>query len=193
MADSDRCGHCGETGVNSYWLIDHLEHCPVRWHHQGHHHHHHHWHDTRTVTVTVEWQGEVNAYCVPLTDTSRKVHIHMADLVVRDSDPDATVSVTLLDAQGNPTTPDTIPEWAEDSNGTVLTLTPAADGLSATLSWKAPGTSNVTFSVTDNDGTKVVGTGSVQVDPGEAVKVQLNFTPGQAPTPAPQPSPAPTP
>ena len=120
----------------------------------------------------------------------------MADLSVRDSDPSATAAVALTDASGAATTPDQTPTWAEDSNGTVITLAPAADGLSATLSWVAPGTANLTFSVTDNDGTSVIATGSVEVTPGEAKTAEMTFTAGSAPASAgarPNAPPAPTP
>jgi hypothetical protein len=181
-----RCTACGETGPNSYWLIDHWElRCQARWGQRPvrpapnpfEHHHHPH---TKYIYFAV-------GFHVP--HHRKEVHLRMADLIVKDSDAPATAAVVLTDAQGNPTTPDQTPTWAEDSNGTVLTLTPSGDGLSCLLTWVAPGTANVTFSVTDNDGTKIVATGSVQVDPGEAVKATISFTPG----PIPQPTPTPTP
>jgi hypothetical protein len=117
----------------------------------------------------------------------------MADLTVRDSDPAATASVALKDASGAVTTPDATPTWAEDSNGTIVTVAPAADGLSATISFVSVGTANITFSVTDNDGTSVVATGSVEVQPGEAKQAEMTFTAGTAAPPAPAPAPAPAP
>jgi len=181
------CGYCHEAGPNSYWLIDHLEHCPVRW---GHHHHerrHHHRHHRDTKSI-------IFSYAVSLPRHRKQVYLRMADLVLKDSDPPFSATVELVDAMGNPTVPDIPvgepggPLWAEDSNGTVIILETSADGMTVTGTPVAPGTANLTFSVTDSDGTSIVATGSVEVDPGEAVKATISFTPGVAPV-NPQPTP----
>jgi hypothetical protein len=129
-----------------------------------------------------------SGFTVQITN-QRKVQVPMADLVVHDSDPPATAAVALTDASGNPTTPDQTPVWTESSDGAILTLAPAADGMSATLTWVAEGTANVNFSVTDDDGTQILATGSVQVGGGEATTATLTFTAGSAPAPAPAPDP----
>jgi hypothetical protein len=103
-----------------------------------------------------------------------------------DSDPPSTGTLSFEDAAGFATTstPDAPPVWAEDSNGTVITLAASADGLSATATPVAPGTANVTVSLSVA-GAPVVGTGSVTVTAGATTQVALSWAPGVAAAPAP--------
>lgn len=103
----------------------------------------------------------------------------MGDIILKDSDPAAHVAVEFFDAKGVPTTPDDVPQWAT-SDATVATVTPAADGLTAMVAPGVASATPATISVTstDKDGTKIVGSGHVTVEPGEAATANLTFTPG---------------
>lgn len=113
----------------------------------------------------------------------------MATFIMKDSDPACTATVNLTDAMGQPTTPDFPPGspggplWAEDSNGTVTALTVSDDGMTGTFKPVATGTANYTWTATDEDGTQLIGLGSIQVNPGEARQVNITVTAGGA-TPA---------
>ena len=94
-------------------------------------------------------------------------------------DPDGTLTVTPLDKAGNPTIFDSPPAWSESSEGKVITLTPAADGVTATLAFVGVGTSTVTIKATDTNGSifdaePVV----VNVAATEAVSATVTYAPG---------------
>jgi hypothetical protein len=83
-------------------------------------------------------------------------------------------TVLFVDAYNNAVTvtPDAIPTWVSDTT-TVLTVTAAADGLSATLVTVGPvGTANVTFSCTVG-GVALSATLAVTVVAGAVVSVSI--------------------
>lgn len=96
-----------------------------------------------------------------------------------------TVTVEFRDKKGNKAKVDGMPEWATD-NSEVLTLTPAADGLSCVVAAAGPlSTANITLTADADLGTgvkPVIGTLEVTITAGEAATVVL--TPG---TPSDQP------
>lgn len=88
-----------------------------------------------------------------------------------------TATISPVDAKGNPASVDGVPVWAAP-DATIVTVTPAADGMSAEISSTGP-IGSVQVSVTaDADlgtGTKpLVGTLQVDVVGGEAVALQVN-------------------
>jgi hypothetical protein len=102
-------------------------------------------------------------------------------LVLTDTQ-QAGLAVSFLDKKGQPTQPDDVPAWTS-SDPTQVAVTPAADGLSAVAAAVAEG-DGVQLSVTstDKDGTKIVGTLTVNVVAGEAVSATVT-----ADTPTEQP------
>jgi len=95
------------------------------------------------------------------------------------SDQKVTATVAWLDAKGNPAKVDGIPVWAE-SGGGVVTLAPAADGMSCEIAADQIGTAQVscTGDADLGEGTRsVVVTGDVQVVAGEAVSGSMTFGP----------------
>lgn len=126
-------------------------------------------------------------FSIPTTQNKE----HGAMTTVKDSDPPFTATLVLDDAKGVVTTADSPPVWVADDAGAVLTLAVAADGMSAVGTPVAPGTSNITITITDADGTVVPPVlGQVVVVGGEAASGVLTITPGTAPaadptTPAP--------
>jgi hypothetical protein len=79
----------------------------------------------------------------------------------------STVTVGLVDADDNPTTPDATPSWT-DSAG-LLTLSPNADNVSCDVTPIGPlGDGTLTYEVVDNDGTTVTVVDTYTVGPGEA-------------------------
>ena len=55
------------------------------------------------------------------------------------------VVLAITDSQGRPASVDGVPVWAS-SDATVLTVSPAADGMSAVVDTVAPGTARITVS-----------------------------------------------
>jgi hypothetical protein len=94
----------------------------------------------------------------------------------------AHLAVQFLDKKGKATKPDDVPVWAS-SDPTKVSVTPAADGLSADIVALDTGDAvQVSVTSTDKDGTQVVGVLTVNVVGGEAVSAGI--TPG---TPTEQP------
>lgn len=74
----------------------------------------------------------------------------MATLVLTDEQK-VSLSISFLDAEGNPTTVTEVPVWTV-SDPALLAVTPSADGLSAEVTTVGPlGTGQVTVSVTGSD------------------------------------------
>src|SRR4051812_47455218 len=67
----------------------------------------------------------------------------MADVTTDQNFPSVTLSIT--DSHGQPAAVDGAPVWAS-SDETVLTVTPAADGMSAAVDTVAPGAARVSVS-----------------------------------------------
>jgi len=176
-----KCPFCGTEVENSYQLIDHEESCAARWAHRkppapvpaptapptGRPH-------NGFSTLTFAW-GKTTV--IPLISAERKVFVQMADLSFKDSDSPELATLTLTDALGDVTTPDIPPTWVGDDAGAVIGLAVSSDGLSATASPVAVGTSNVTITVTDNDGTVVTGVSVVTVTAGEAAALTVAWAP----------------
>jgi hypothetical protein len=88
-----------------------------------------------------------------------------------------SLSIQPVDQYGNPARIDGVPAW-NNSDATIGTLTPAADGLSAVFETLGPvGTVQVSCSA-DADlgaGTRSIsGTLDIQVEPSEAVSLSIN-------------------
>jgi hypothetical protein len=100
------------------------------------------------------------------------------------------VAVTFQDAGGQPASVQGTPVWTSD-NEAVLTVAPAADGLSAVVSAVGPvGTAQVSVSADADLGdgtTTITGVLDVEVIAGDATLIVLNPGPARdkAPTPAP--------
>jgi hypothetical protein len=91
----------------------------------------------------------------------------MADITTDQFFPD--VALTITDSKGRPAAVDGVPVWAS-SDDTVLSVTPAADGMSAVINSVAPGTARATVSA-DAD----LGAGVVQIT---GVTEDVNVTNG---------------
>jgi hypothetical protein len=88
----------------------------------------------------------------------------------------ATATITPVDAKGNPAAVDGVPEWAS-SDETILTVTPAADGLSAVVAAVGPlGSAKVSVSGDADlgpDKKPIFGTLDVSVTQGQAVGFKI--------------------
>ena len=108
----------------------------------------------------------------------------MAETLKLQDDQKVSFSISIVDAKGNPAQVDGVPAWAS-SNEAILTVAPAADGMSAVATAVGPvGPSqiSVTADADLGSGTKqIVGTQDVDVVAGEAVSVGIT-----AGTPEPQ-------
>lgn len=118
----------------------------------------------------------------------------MAKLVLTDIQ-EATLSVAFVDAAGNPAVVDGAPAWAV-SDAALLSITPAADGMSAVVSANGPlGTGQVSVSADADMGagvTTIAGTLDIEVLASAAVSIAISAgTPtDKAPAPGPVISPA---
>jgi hypothetical protein len=106
----------------------------------------------------------------------------MGEITVQDDETTLRATIQLLDAEGNPATPDDTPQW-EVGDSSVLTVTPSDDGMSASFEVGAPGASSVTVTTTETHGgegdpTPVVLTGLVTVIAGDTVSGSVEFTTG---------------
>jgi hypothetical protein len=78
-----------------------------------------------------------------------------ASLTVRGIDAPLRATVEFRDVADQVVGPDTVPVWTEDSNGQVISLEVAPDGLSAMLTPLGVGESNLTVTTVDDDGSIV--------------------------------------
>lgn len=138
--------------------------------------------------ITFKIAGEINVYPPEtgaatsggvITFTTEK-ETHMGEIVVNADETTLSAVITLTDAEGNPTTPDDVPTW-EVGDDTVLTVTPAEDGMSATFEVGAPGVSSVTVTTNETHGgegdpTPVVLSGLVTAVAGDTVAGSVDFS-----------------
>lgn len=75
------------------------------------------------------------------------------DVTTDQNFPNVTLSIT--DSQGRPAAVDGVPVWAS-SDSTVLSVTPAADGMSAVVDTVAAGTARITVSADADLGSGVM-------------------------------------
>ena len=106
----------------------------------------------------------------------------MGEITVDATETTLKATVQFTDAEGNPTTPDSEPLW-EVGDESVLTVTPAPDGLSATFEVGAPGVSSVSVTTTETgDGSgepvDILLTGLVTVVAGDTVTGSIDFQVG---------------
>lgn len=106
----------------------------------------------------------------------------MADLTVKDTEPDPTATAQFLDADGNPTSPDDTPQWAS-SDTSVANVTANPDGLSAAVvkTGKTGATLITCTSTRSSDGTQVVLSATLTVAPSEETSGELTLSAGSAP------------
>jgi hypothetical protein len=129
---------------------------------------------------------EIDAYDLHVTLTYTDSGEAVMDTIVLRDDNKAGVNLTLAltDAAGAPATVPHAPTWAVD-NSFVVTVTPAADGMTAQV---APGTAlgsaTLTVTATNADGTTAICTQAISSISSDAVKAALRLTPVAAATPA---------
>ena len=89
-------------------------------------------------------------------------------------------TVSFVDKNGRPANVDGVPEWASTNPGT-FTVTPAADGLSATVECVAIGTSQVSCvadaDLDEGETRELTVLGDVEGIPSEAVGGVMSFGP----------------
>lgn len=98
----------------------------------------------------------------------------MGMISVQDNAADLHATVVFLDAEGNETTADDVPQWSSD-NEDAATVTASDDGMSATVTVGAPGAAVISVDTTNEDGSTVHSQGTVTVLPGDAVSGDVQF------------------
>lgn len=103
----------------------------------------------------------------------------MGEITVTDDETTLRSTLTLLDAEGFPTTPDGTPTYSS-SDERVCTVTAADDGMTATYGIGGPGDATVTVTGlgTDKDGNEILGKGTVHVTPAGVAIVSVDFATG---------------
>lgn len=103
----------------------------------------------------------------------------MGEITVPDDETTLRSTITALDAEGHPTTFDTVPTY-ESSDESVATVTASEDGLTATYEIGAPGDAIITVhtGITDPDDNEVVGKGTIHVTPGGVAVLSVDFETG---------------
>jgi hypothetical protein len=137
------------------------------------------------MTFDVNISGSIEIY-PPGGDTPRGVIIfttqretQMGEIVVSADEQFLSAHVVFKDSEGNPTTPDTTPQWAV-ADDTVATVEPSEDGLYAKFQLGAQGVTSVSVTTTEmhQDGqfTDVILTGLITVVAGDVVTGSIDFT-----------------
>lgn len=104
----------------------------------------------------------------------------MGQITVPDNNEPLNATVTFVDAEGSPTTPDDTPAWSSsDENVAVVSASP--DGLSASVSIGSPGATVISVTSTNTDGSSATATGTITVEPGDAVLGSVEFAQPEAP------------
>lgn len=88
----------------------------------------------------------------------------MGMISVETGSADLTATVTFLDADGNPATPDDVPQWSSDNDATA-TVTASADGLGGTVVIGGSGAAIISVDTTNTDGSTVHSQGTITVLP----------------------------
>lgn len=112
----------------------------------------------------------------PIFHTEGEVQMGM--ISVQDDASPLHASVTFLDAEGNPATPDDVPSWTSD-NEDAATVEAAEDGLSATVTIGAPGAAIISVDTTNTDGSTVHSQGTITVLSGDVVSGDVQFDSGE--------------
>jgi hypothetical protein len=108
----------------------------------------------------------------------------LADLTLKDTDPDPNGSVGFVDADNNATSAADVPVWVS-SDPTIATVSASADGLSATIAKTGTlGATVIGVDAHNNDGTDIHSQATLTVVASEAVSGDVTLTPGAAPAPA---------
>jgi hypothetical protein len=84
-------------------------------------------------------------------------------------------TVVFLDAEGNETTPDDVPQWSSDNDASV-SVEASEDGLSGTCTpTGVAGAAVISVDTTNTDGSTVHSQGTITVLPGDAVSGDVQF------------------
>lgn len=113
----------------------------------------------------------------PVTGTfifKSKKELIMGQITVPDNSEPLNATVAFVDEEGNPTTADDVPQWSS-SDETVATVEPSEDGLSASIPIGAPGATVIMVETTNDDGSTAAATGTITVEPGDAVFGSVEF------------------
>ena len=122
-------------------------------------------------------------WLVPVTPDGR--------VTLRQSSSPAPATVEFRDEANTLVSPDELPTRAEDSNGRVISLDVAADGLSATIVPDGVGATQLTVTTLNDDGSTAQAKNAVSVVAGEPTHGINTWTPGPAPVVGRTPNPSP--
>jgi hypothetical protein len=99
-----------------------------------------------------------------------------ASVVLKDTDPPVRAIVEFRDEAEVLARPHDVPKWTEDSNGRVISLDVASDGLSAVVVPHGAGETNLTVTTIDDEGTSIQVKDLVEVIGGEPTHGLIHWT-----------------
>lgn len=141
----------------------------------------------KIASIRFGWNGNLTTY--PALSDPNEVII-MSDFDLPDTDSATATVAAPLDGAGNPISGAAAPTWATDVS-TFVTLDVAADGMSAVatpVDGAGVGTTNVTVTFTNADGTTFTGTSSVTTELTDAASASISWADDGVITPAPAPA-----
>lgn len=106
-----------------------------------------------------------------------KQETSMGEITVPDTNQALTANVTFMDADGNQTTPDDVPQWTS-SDESVASVSADEAGTSATVQVAGVGATVIEVRTTDDDGDEHVFQGTVTVQPGDVEVGEITFSEG---------------
>jgi hypothetical protein len=113
-----------------------------------------------------------------ITFTTQK-ETRMGEIVVPADEQFLSATVVFQDSEGNPTTPDTTPQWVV-TDESVAACEPSEDGLSAKFTIGSPGVTSVSVTTTETHQggqfTDIVLTGLITVVAADVVTGSIDFT-----------------
>jgi len=93
-----------------------------------------------------------------------------------DSDAPIQATITLKDAAGNVVAPDDIPVWASSDPTIASVSSTTSDGTGATIAFAGrAGSCTITATSVNKSGDKIVCTGSVVINAGDATQGEIDF------------------
>lgn len=117
----------------------------------------------------------------------------MSQYTAQDHDEPIVVAAYFRDESGNEIVPSSIPEWGSNDPTVAKVTSTTADGLKGLVTFGRPGTATISVYAEGPNDSKLVAEGVVRVEPGEAAKAELTFSPNTGTDAYPETQPTPPP
>lgn len=113
---------------------------------------------------------------IPVLFQPNTKEIAMGEITVTVDAAPLGASAKFLDAKGNETQPDEVPEWTS-SDEAVATVQASDDGMSALVTVSSPGATVIEVATVEtNTGADIIAQGTITVQPGDTVVGSVEFS-----------------